>query len=731
MESSIVAHGAIIALDLMVAVAIWLNYRNSLRSYLAYAAAAAMVDAFRQTCNLVIGAHPDISPLFFLSGFAQYLSTLLFLIAWNEAREEEINISRILIGFLTLFVAMSFYFWIAGFTNTVSDWYLYYLPLLLVSSLLFREWMLIDNTWIQVRGFLFVCTAGLVLVRFWIPAHRESGELFYLTYYLEAVTYPIALGTMIVYAMEETHRKVQELLAQRVCAERDLQFILDRSADSILVTNESGVFTTWNIRSEEQFGFTAQEAIGKLKIWDLLTSTHQLPEPAESIEIEDVAQRKDGSNVTVRIRAQASNRDGEKYCVYVIQDLSKENELKRQNQIFEQRLQQSQKLESLGVLAGGIAHDFNNLLATIMGYAGIAQADDVDKLNDHLDHILLASEKASQLTEQMLTYAGQGPYDPSPMELNKTIEDMIPLLVPVIAPNAKLEFFPGDEDVWLMGEASQIDQIVMNLVMNASESLEGKAGAISIRTGRWNVNRETLNRSLFGNSMEPGEYAFMKINDSGSGMDAETQAHLFDPFFSTKFTGRGLGMATVAGITKRHNAAINVNSKLNSGTNFVFYFKPCEKLLVETAANEVDSSYAVKKTILILDDDEDLLRMCQEMLEFSGFKVITMQQGEAALSCLEEQPDIDVLVFDCTLPGRTGPELYAQLLEKGIQIPVVFFSGYTEGQVSGGISPEWAVEFLHKPFRQNDLLRAVGNLLVPRDAGEVTTVSTLESSGKL
>jgi len=375
------------------------------------------------------------------------------------------------------------------------------------------------------------------------------------------------------------------------------------------------------------------------------------------------------------------------------------------------------------VLAGGIAHDFNNLLATIMGYAGIAQADDADKLNDHLEHILLASEKASQLTEQMLTYAGQGPYEPSPIELNKTIEDMLPLLVPVIAPNARLEFFPDDEEVWLMGEASQIDQIVMNLVTNASESLEEKAGVITIRTGRWNVDRETLNRSLFGNSMEPGEYAFLKINDSGSGMDEETQAHLFDPFFSTKFAGRGLGMATVAGITKRHNAAIKVNSKLNSGTVFVFYFKPCEKPLVETAATRDDSRYPDEKTILILDDDEHFLRMCQEMLEFSGFNVITMQEGEAALSCLEEQPDIDVLVFDCTLPGLSGPEVYAKLLEKGIQIPVVFFSGYTEGQVSGDIDPEWPAEFLHKPFRQNDLLRAVGNLIEPRDAGEVTTVS--------
>jgi len=202
-------------------------------------------------------------------------------------------------------------------------------------------------------------------------------------------------------------------------------------------------------------------------------------------------------------------------------------------------------------------------------------------------------------------------------------------------------------------------------------------------------------------------------------MDQETQAHLFDPFFSTKFTGRGLGMATVAGITKRHNAAIKVNSKLNSGTVFVFFFKPCEKPVIESADTENESNYPNEKTILILDDDEHFLRMCQEMLEFSGFNVITVREAEAALSRVEERPDIDVLVFDCTLPGLTGPEVYAKLLEKGVQIPVVFFSGYTEDQVSGCINPEWTAEFLHKPFRQNDLLRAVGNMIESKDAEPV------------
>ncbi|MBV1878524.1 MAG: response regulator [Pseudomonadales bacterium] len=711
MESTIIAQCFIIILDLMVALSLWLNYNNLKRKYLLYVIFATLLEALRQTVVLGVTFYPDSQILFWGAGYVQYLSSILLFAALKTVSAPGVRLRRRLVMLCLLFVALPGLLLIKGFEGSVVDYYWYYLPLIFVTGLIIQAAYGNNARWSQGRVFMLVTTIPLFVLRILLPYNMGSENAFIMMYFLESLLYGLSLGVLILHSMEDMHRQIHHVLAERIQAEKDLQFIFDESADAILVTDEAGVFISWNLRGVEQFGYTRDEAIGFLNIQQLLVAEYPASSLTESVEFENVIKHQDGTEVPIKARVKGTIRNEARFSVYILQDVSAEKEMNRQQEVMTQRLEQSQKLESLGVLAGGIAHDFNNLLATIMGYASLAQGDQAEELAGHLDQILKAADKAAVLTSQMLTYAGQGHYDPRPIELNAAAADMLTLLRSSVSKKAQLNFDLCQGEIWFAGETSQIDQIIMNLITNASESIGDKVGQITVSTGSKYVSKPELAHFLFGEDLSAAEFCYISVADTGCGMDKHTLAHLFEPFFSTKFVGRGLGLATVAGIVKRHDAALQVESILGGGTTFTIYFQPCGKPMPVAVTDITQVIDPLGLKILLLDDEPEVLKMARQMLERRGFHIITVLDGETAIEQYQQNRDIDLLLFDCTLPTLSGFETYQKICDLGDKPPVIFLSGYSEDQVSEKIDSNWPAIFVHKPFKQAVLLRSISNLM--------------------
>ena len=288
----------------------------------------------------------------------------------------------------------------------------------------------------------------------------------------------------------------------------------------------------------------------------------------------------------------------------------------------EERLREAQRLESIGVLAGGIAHDFNNLLVGVMGNASLAQdlAPENGELAGLLGSVVQASERAAHLTRQLLAYAGKGHFVMEPVNLSGLVRDMTGLLSIPKKVRLTLELDPDLPAI--EADIGQIQQVVMNLVMNAAEALEGQSGSVSIRIVLLNLDEKRIERDFGDADLRAGEYVALEVRDSGRGMDEATRARIFDPFFTTKFTGRGLGLAAVAGIVRSHHGAIQVSSTPGMGSTFLVVFpaalkRPFEESPERTTPQRVPGM----GTVLVVDDEDVVRSVAQTVLEKSGYGV--------------------------------------------------------------------------------------------------------------
>jgi CheY-like chemotaxis protein len=372
----------------------------------------------------------------------------------------------------------------------------------------------------------------------------------------------------------------------------------------------------------------------------------------------------------------------------------------------------SQKLESLGVLAGGVAHDFNNLLTGVLGSASLALEllPENEPVCQLIKHIERAGHHAADLTRQMLAYSGRGCFEVVAVNLPKLVQDMAELLKASISKKVALEFNLAKDPPLIEADATQLRQLVMNLVMNAAEAIGDTAGSVTVRTGVVDADRAVLAAVLHEEDATEGLYVFVEVADTGCGMDAEIQAKMFDPFFTTKFTGRGLGLAAVQGIVRGHRGALQVRSTPGQGTCFRVLFPASKQPPVHHVAEEPISATPYQTGTVLVVDDEDLVRsVSRQILERAGFKVLTADGGRAALEAFREHHEqIDAVLLDLTMPDLGGEEVYREM--RGIRptVPVVILSGYNEEHVTerfAGIGP---VEFLAKPYQDADLSAKVG-----------------------
>ena len=387
----------------------------------------------------------------------------------------------------------------------------------------------------------------------------------------------------------------------------------------------------------------------------------------------------------------------------------------------EGRLQQAQRLESIGRLAGGVAHDFNNMLAVILGEAEMLAGE---LPPDHpgqasVREITQAGARSRDLTRQLLALSRKQAISPKVVNLNELVEITRPALVRLIGEDVALVFEPGQELRPVRLDPGQFDQVLVNLVVNARDAMEGRGGRIVLRTSNVTVGGPT---GLTVEGLSPGEFALLTVTDDGHGMDEHTQAHLFEPFFTTKAHGHGtgLGLATTYGIVRQNGGAIQVESAVGRGTTFRIYL-PCTAERPDAAELLGPAPVRGQGTILLAEDEEPVRQTTRRLLESLGYRVLEAASGQEALA-VARGSEVDLLVTDVMLPGMKGPEISRRLRSVRPGLPTLFISGYTASVIGSQGVLEPGVHLLHKPFTVQDLSQKVEQALrgARSDAREVT-----------
>jgi len=511
-----------------------------------------------------------------------------------------------------------------------------------------------------------------------------------------------------------------------------LATIVEQSFNGIILTDCEGCIRYVNPAFEKISGFSSQEVMGKnpnivksdqhsksyyKQMWKALTQ-------GESWKGGFVNKAKDGHlyEVEQTIFPIYSPQSGELIGYTSIQqDVTERNRIQKQDE-------HAQRLESLGVLAGGIAHDFNNLLTAIMGNAGLAMRmlDEPEKCKDKLSNILNASDSAANLCKQMLAYSGKGQFIIHPVHLSKVTQKIVQLLQTSIHKKAKLTLDLRDDLPLVEADEGQMQQVIMNLVINAAEAMGEAAGDISVITDTVDLSKEDLLTLLNGDAIVAGKYVVMHVRDNGCGMDDETQKKIFDPFFTTKFTGRGLGMSAILGIIRAHQGALKVESVLGEGTLFSIYFPVVEGAIEQPLQHSVDDQHsqqavdakAISTTVLVVDDEQGIRDLATAILNDAGIQVMQAESGETGLSLLREHVnEIDVILLDMTMPNMDGKQFYIKMQDFASHIPVIISSGYSEHdirkrfEVGMSLNLVTQLEFLQKPYFPLALQQKVQDIL--------------------
>ncbi|MEZ0254619.1 MAG: response regulator, partial [Chthoniobacter sp.] len=373
-----------------------------------------------------------------------------------------------------------------------------------------------------------------------------------------------------------------------------------------------------------------------------------------------------------------------------------------ERQMLERKLQESQKLESLGVLAGGIAHDFNNLLTGVLGNASLARMDlpEDSPVQPYLQQIEAAAVRAADLCKQMLAYSGKGRFVVNRLDINAIIEDTTRLLQVSISKRAVMKFHLSPGLPVVLGDATQLRQVVMNLVINASEAVGEKSGFIAITTGLTRADRAYLSGAYFARDLPEGDYVSLEISDNGGGMSTEVLEKIFDPFFTTKFTGRGLGLAAVLGIVRGHNGALKVFSEEGWGTTFKILL-PCAEGVAEelTASTPGLADWKGSGRVLVVDDEETVRVTTARMLEATGFTTALADNGRTGVEEFSVDPDgFTLIMLDLTMPHMDGDEAFQAIRKLRPNARVLLMSGFNEQEATARFASTGLAGFLQKPF---------------------------------
>lgn len=509
-------------------------------------------------------------------------------------------------------------------------------------------------------------------------------------------------------------KKAEEAL--RESEERNRTYI-DNSPYGIFIVDSSGRYLDVNKAAVRLTGFSRAELL-RMSVGDIVAPRPEVQQLAREgfeqllaeghMAQELPIRRKDGSEFYISVNAVRLSDD--RFMGFGI-DITERKRSEEERLQLEAQVRQSQKLESLGVLAGGIAHDFNNLLTGVLGNADIVLANlsPVSPVRPRVETIMRVAERAAELSSQMLAYSGKGTLSVSVIDLNEVVNEMEYLLDASVFKKVALKYFLEDNLPSIEADVTQIRQIVMNLITNGSEAIGDDEGVVAIRTGIMKASREYLAATYIDDGLPDGMHVYLEVTDTGCGMDEETRKNVFDPFFTTKFTGRGLGLAATLGIVRGHHGAIEVESEPGQGTTFRVLFPALAQAAVslEQEPKRAEEWHG-SGTILLVDDEEAVRDVGKEMLDEIGFKVVTAENGRDALEVFQKhREDIVCVLLDLSMPRMGGEETFRELRRLDDTVRVVFFSGYSEVDVAERFAGQGIAGFVQKPFTRQDLITGI------------------------
>jgi PAS domain S-box-containing protein len=530
---------------------------------------------------------------------------------------------------------------------------------------------------------------------------------------------------------DSSMKQSQELLQYQVNLS---EAIASNAAEALFLIDSEGRTTFANPSAEQMFGWSQEELVGcflhdKLhsrrsdgSLYPVEECLHmQVLITEETLRgLEDFFLHKDGRIVPVTCSIAPIRADSiVAGAVLVVRDITEQKRAEELLREKEEEFRQAQKLESIGVLAGGIAHDFNNLLTGIMGNAGLARRALLggrhERAADMLKDVLKASERAADLTRQLLAYAGKGQFVIQPVDVCKLVTEVSTLIRASISRKITLVMDVPDECPTVEGDRTQLQQLIMNLVINGGEAIGDQAGTLTvrIRTEHFTERRERIRTEGF--PIVAGDYVRVDVMDTGKGMDKETRDRIFEPFFTTKFLGRGLGLSAALGIVRGHHGAIGVLSEPNEGTTFTVLLPVIRqpRHFRQSGAQPVpERDLRGAGTVLVVDDDQTVRALATSVLEEAGYTVELAEDGVQAIERLRHLGQrVSLILLDLTMPQLGGAEAALELRRIQPNTPIVAMSGYGDVEVMERFSGARIDDLLLKPFSPDQLAAKIRDVL--------------------
>lgn len=499
-------------------------------------------------------------------------------------------------------------------------------------------------------------------------------------------------------------KAIKENEAVLAKAENRYRVLFSRASDGIFIMSLDGMLVEVNQAFAEMHGYTIDELVcQKVTILNPKVDSEVMPKLLEGQTVVYEAEHlhKDGHWFPLEVSASLVHED-EIYIQCYNRDITQRRLDEAEHRKLEQQFHQAQKLESLGILAGGIAHDFNNILTVIIGHLQLLQLEP-ERLSSSLPLLSKASDRAAELCKQMLAYAGKAKVDKSQIHVVELVEEMVGMLRSTLKQNIEILFEHQEDMPPIYADASQIRQVVMNLVINASEAIGNVQGIIDIVLSVKKFGKKDVIKDHLDKYIAVGSYICIEVTDTGCGMDEDTKWRIFEPFFTTKLTGRGLGMAAVLGIINSNKGALQVYSQVGKGTTFRIYL-PVNGADHSTAAVDVDSTWKGHGTILLVEDETDVVGIVTGMLKILGFDVVVAENGEDALEKYAEGRDkIDFVITDMGMPIMDGYTFIPLLREMNPEVPIIISSGFGDIIVTDQIDEEGIIGLLSKPYSFDQL----------------------------
>lgn len=515
--------------------------------------------------------------------------------------------------------------------------------------------------------------------------------------------------------LSETYlwQKIQQAVSQSVhskrirALERQFTTILQSSVDGIVVVGTDGLIRFTNSSAENLLQQSAAQLLGSPFEYPMVQG--------ESKEI--TIQHQDTPPTPVEIRVVPIEWEDQPAYLTSLRDLTERRKAEAEQLRHETERQYAQKLESLGVLAGGIAHDFNNLLMSIVARAGLAlrALPSNSSAREHLRIIEKSGLRGGDLANQMLTFAGQTQLDIQSINLQQFLRDSEAFLRSIVSKRITLTFNESADLPLIRGDRAQLRQLLMNSITNAAEAIDNPDGTIQISTEAIDTSIQDFRPYYIVGDLPWGPCVSLKIQDTGNGMKPELIPKIFDPFFSTKFPGRGLGLATLLGIVRGHGAAIAIQSCIGQGTKFLFLFPSIQTPVIQSSASltlpKDTVIHSIRSKVLIVDDEEEIRTTCSLILQEIGFDALVAHDGKSGEYIFEQyQNEIALVFLDLTMPGLDGGKLAEKIRLRNSDVPILVSSGYTETEAMKHFTQSSIHAFIQKPFQVDVLIAKIQGL---------------------